>query len=295
MTFEIVQDYWWVIALYVSFGMAFSANLNNKFQMDGLRLKVVLATVSGTSLLPTFFFISMPTEPFFYLSMIVAAILLSINETKVLDMSAQYGGPFATLSRPLLIVLTFVIWACIEFEETVLLLSDFYVLWGVVISFLMVITGNLLIARYSVVARSGLKPLFQIAVLGALIAILIKLGMMYRETLYQVFLWTCMLNILIGIAAFVRWRFIKKDRQPICTQYMKYGSILGLLNTLVAPATTAAVALSPNPAFASVIFMLSTIWLSIYYKMIGKEAHMSFVSMILIISGVCLLTIVTNE
>jgi len=210
MQFETIQDFWWVIALYVSFGMALSANLNNKFQLDGLRLKVILASVSGVSLLPTFFFIPIPHEPFFYLSMVCCAILLSINETRVLDMSAQYGGPFATLARPLIIILTFIIWAFIAFDETLTMIDNSYVLFGVLASFVLVIIGSLSIARYSEFAKKGLRPLLEIAILGALIAILIKLGMEYRDTLYQVFLWTCMLNILIGISAFIRWR-LKKD------------------------------------------------------------------------------------
>jgi hypothetical protein len=293
MQFETINNFWWVIALYVSFGTALSTNLNNKFQLDGLRLKVILASVSGISLLPTFLFIPVPQEPFFYLSMICAAVLLSINETKVLDMSAEYGGPFATLARPLIIILTFVIWAVIAYEDTRILLSANYVLPGVLVSFVLVAVGNILIVRHSVFATTGLKSLLHIAVLGALIAILIKLGMVYRDTLYQVFLWTCMLNILIGVSAFIRWWF-KSNKQPITKDYIKYGSLMGILNTLIAPATTAAVALAPNPAFASGVFMLSTIWLSIYYKIIGQNAHMSFTSAIMIVLGVCLLTFVTN-
>jgi len=293
MLFGNVESYWWLIALYVSFGMALSTNLNNKYQLDGLRLKVVIAAVSGISLLPSFLFVSLPQEPFFYLSMVCAAVLLSINETKVLNMSAEYGGPFATLARPLIIILTFLIWAGIAFNDTMALLRNPIVSFGIAVSLICVVFGNVLIARYSVLAKQGLKMLFQIAILGALIAILIKLGMMYRETIYQVFLWTCMLNILIAVSAFIRWSCMR-DRQAITKNYFKYGALMGILNTFVAPATTAAVALAPNPAFASVVFMLSTIWISIYYKIIGQNSNMNFVSAVLIVVGVSILTLVTN-
>jgi len=92
--------------------------------------------------------------------MVCAAVLLSINETRVLDVSAQYGGPFATLARPLIIVLTFIIWACIAFEDTMILLSNQYSFYGITISFILIVIGNISIAKYSHFAKKRPIPSF---------------------------------------------------------------------------------------------------------------------------------------
>ena len=54
---------------------------------------------------------------------------------------------------------------------------------------------------------------------------------------------------------------------------IKAGLVMGIMNAAVVPAVILALRETPNPAFTSIIFMLSTVWLMIYYKIRGLDAR----------------------
>tara|TARA_R110002124_G_scaffold10469_2_gene52225 strand:- start:50 stop:925 length:876 start_codon:yes stop_codon:yes gene_type:complete len=264
---------WWGFALYVSAGNAIRSNLNSHYKADGVRVRLWSSLVSAVILSPFLFIARWPENIEFYISLALGCFLVSTLSIKLLDLSAKYGGPVATLSRPFHVFFSFTLWGLVAFDETVQIMSDPKVLTGVMIAFLLATASQFSLYRNGVDLKHALKELLFVAVCGAIMSVVIKYGMIFTEGYEQALLWGCLTQTGVCVISAIRSKLRHSVKEIADRHIMKAGLVMGIMNAAVVPAVILSLRETPNPAFTSIIFMLSTVWLMIYYKFRGLDAR----------------------
>jgi len=264
---------WWGFALYVSAGNAIRSNLNSHYKADGVRVRFWSSLVSAILLSPFLFLARWPDNIEFYISLALGCVLVSTLSIKLLDLSAKYGGPVATLSRPFHVFFSFTLWGLVAFDDTIVMMSDPKVLLGVMTAFALATGSQLSMYRHAVDLKHALKELLFVAACGAIMSVVIKYGMIFTEGYEQAVLWGCLTQIGVCVISIARSRLRHSVKAIADRHIMKAGLVMGIMNAAVVPAVILSLRATPNPAFTSIIFMLSTVWLMIYYKIRGLDAR----------------------
>jgi len=286
---------WWGFALYVSFGNALRSNVNHHYKIDGVRARLWSSLFSFIILSPALFFAKWPQSVEFYLSLAVGCVLVSTLSIKLLDVSARYGGPVATLSRPFHVILSFIFWGMVAWDDTLALLSDKWVLIGVATSFLMATGAQFWMSRNQADIKSALKELLQVAVMGAFMSVVIKYGMIFTNGIWEVMLWVCLTQAGVACIAFTRSLIRHPASEIPLKRLVSAGFVMGMMNAAVVPAMAMSLRGTPNPAFTSMIFMLSTVWLMIYYKIKGQNARVKVWPVVILLLAAIILIVSTSK
>ncbi len=262
--------------------------------MDGLRGRAWMSVFAFSMLSPIVMFVPFPTEPMFYMVGLVAGILMSYIGTGILNLSRRFGGPLTSLTRPIQILGSFLIWAMIEPAETIAILSHPVGLTGILLSFGFAAWGQWSMTKGNLALRQSIKTLLILGALASLMSPLTKLGMTYTFEFMHAYVWSWMMHLVSFNVCFLR-HFLRKDREEwVNRDFLKGGFILGILKVLIGPMIITAYHLSPNPAFATLIFMLSTVWLMIFYKYKKAEAHVNLKTAALMILSAVIIIVSSN-
>ncbi|TVQ84212.1 MAG: hypothetical protein EA357_03890 [Micavibrio sp.] len=286
---------WWIYALYVSFGNAIRSNLNSHYKADGVRARLWSSFVGAVLLSPALFLAQWPSNIEFYLSLAVVCGLSSMLSVKLLDLSARYGGPVATLSRPFHVFFSFFLWGVIVFDETIEMMSDPFVAVGVIAAFLLASAAQFSMYKNGLDIKQALRELIIVAAGGAVMAVVVKYGMLFTDHFMQILLWVCLTQSGVFVLSCIRAR-LRYPVAEICDRHiMKAGTVMGVMNAAVIPVLILSLKLTPNPAFTSMIFMLATVWLMVYYKIRGQDARVKPVQIAMLLFAAVLLIASTNK
>lgn len=285
---------WWGLALVISFGTCVFFNLNKTFQLDGLRARGWSTGCAALILTPCLFVFDWPDSPVFYVCAFAAALLMSYAGEITFNLSAKYGGPLVSLSKPLAILCAFFIWAAIEFSETIVMLSDPLRVLGISLAFVLAFWSQLRLIKDNVNIKQAMKYLIVAALISGMVSPIVKYGMSYTVEVQQVLIWIFFFHGLGSILCFTR-HALKRNNEPVYSKgFVKFGLTLGPFHVVIGAMFAWAVHLSPNPAFVSLITLLSTVWLMLYYALRGQEAHVKPKSVAMLLTAAVVLVLSTK-
>ena len=286
---------WWLLALFVSFANCIPLEINKKLKMDGIRGRGWTSFVAFTFLSPIVYFIEFPTDTQFYIAAGVAGVLMSFIGVSILNLSREHGGPLTSLTRPIQILASFFIWAAIEPEETVAMLSNGYVIAGIALAFVCAALGQWYMVKGRVELRGALKTLLIVGFIAGFMSPLTKYGMSFTTEFQQAYVWGWCVHLTSFPMCFVRHMTRGQDRPSLFESHvLKGGLIIGTIKVLVGPLIVTAYHLSPNPAFATLIFMLATVWLMIFYRIKKQQTHINIKTAFLMILSAVIIIATTN-
>ncbi|MGM0422868.1 MAG: hypothetical protein ACQEQL_07215, partial [Pseudomonadota bacterium] len=196
---------WWVIALGTSFLNAVWFDLNKKFQIDSICGWAWISCFSALLFSPSLFFVEIPTDPLFFVSLIVVGALMSYGGVLLFDLSARYGGPVASLGRPLQILFSFIIWCLIDWQHTVELFSRIEVLLGVIIAFLLAAWGKFRLVKDIFNIKAAAGALVLVGLISGMQGPVTKLGMMFTWELEQALVWACLSHVAVFVITISRY------------------------------------------------------------------------------------------
>ena len=105
---------WALFSFLASFSRATARISNQYFQLPGLSLVLWIKILLTLCLLPIVIFIPWPTNPLFYVFLIIQAPFVVYQDKKTFDLTAKHGGGAVTRIEPLSVVLLFFLWLIIS-------------------------------------------------------------------------------------------------------------------------------------------------------------------------------------
>lgn len=286
---------WWVLAIIVSFANCIPLDINKKLKMDGIRGRGWTSFFAFSFLTPIVWFIDFPTSPQFYVSALIAGILMSFIGVSILNLSREHGGPLTSLTRPIQILSSFFIWAAIEPFETIQMLSNIYVIAGIALAFVCAGLGQWYMVKGRVELHGALKTLLIVGFIAGFMSPLTKYGMSFTSEFAQAYVWGWCVHLTSFPMCFIRHCTRSGERPSLFESHvLKGGLIIGTIKVLIGPLIVTAYHLSPNPAFATLIFMLATVWLMIFYKIKKQETHINIKTAFLMILSAVIIIGTTN-
>ncbi|GEM_PF-1398942 len=286
---------WWLLAIIVSFANCVPLDINKKLKMDGIRGRGWTSFFAFSFLTPIVWFIEFPTAPEFYAAALVAGILMSFIGVSILNLSREHGGPLTSLTRPIQILSSFFIWAAIEPFETLEMLSNAYVIAGIAFAFICAGLGQWYMVKGRVELHGALKTLLIVGFIAGFMSPLTKFGMGFTDQFAQAYVWGWCVHLTSFPMCFLRHQFRSGPRPSLFESHvLKGGLIIGTIKVLIGPLIVTAYHLSPNPAFATLIFMLATVWLMIFYKIKKQETHINIKTAFLMILSAIIIIATTN-
>lgn len=286
---------WWILAVIVSFANCVPLDINKKLKMDGVRGRAWTSITAFVLLCPVMFFVTLPTDPVFYLAAFVAGILMSFIGISILNLSREHGGPLTSLTRPIQILSSFFIWAAIEPLETREMFSHPLVIAGIAVAFLCAALGQWFMVRGRVELRGTLKILIATGFLAGFMSPLTKYGMTFTSEFSQAYVWSWCVHMISAPMCYLRYRLRSGEKASFFEPFViKGGMIIGGIKFLIGPLIITAYHLSPNPAFATLIFMLATVWLMIFYRIKNQQTHINIKTAFLMILSAVIVIATTN-
>ena len=285
---------WWTLALAISFASCIFLNLNKKFQLDGLRARGWSTFFAASYLSPILFFIYLPTDPAFYLCAFIAGCMMSFVGEIYFNLGARYGGPVASLSRPFGIICSFIVWAAYDWQNTLIMLSDPIVGFGILAAFTLAMWGQMRLVKDNKSIKTAIKALVAAALIGGLVSPITKFGMEFTITPQQALVWTFFFHVSGSAMCFLRHCLRNTDDPIVTKKHLHFGYMIGLYNALFGPMYAYAVLLAPNPSFIGLVVMLTTVWLMIYYKLRGQDALVRPKAVAMLLTAVTVLVFTTR-
>lgn len=111
------QHYWWMFALLQPIGFSGVTLLSQHYKKSGFSLVTIRACFILLCLLPFTFFVEAPSEPIFYISTFVAALLAFFADSLLMNSSAKFGAGTTSRILPISPLLGFVIWLVVNPES----------------------------------------------------------------------------------------------------------------------------------------------------------------------------------
>lgn len=284
---------WYIPAIAVSFLTAMYIHTNHFFQLDGVQLvhlRAVFVFVVAAVVLP--WLGALPTNPWLYAAAAGVGVLTTFADRNLLNAAAKYGGRLTSLFISIKIALVFVAWSVWDPASFTPLLKQPVTLAG-------------LAACYGLMVIALIKMRRNDACLGALLAITpaaILLGMsdvLSKHVLDGTNMWSQTIAFL-GTVSVSQWLvsagLLRRSGTSLRGLYtwvnVQATVVIGVVFFVMVLTFLYAVVLSPNPAYVSAVSVLSTAWLTLYYKLTcGDDA--SLVASLVLVFAAIMLTLMT--
>lgn len=250
-------------------------------------------------LLPFVFLAPWPTDPNFYIFLVISGILFSYQEAESFKLSKNYGGLFLSLQSVIWIGVATILWWLVD-------PSYFFSILESPIAGPVIITGAMLgiIAQFFLRStalpeyKSALNKIIVIAIFGGAAVTGVKYAMGHTDSILSVFIWSFLLNIVIAATGTIRFmidhRKMKTDHGFFDIRVLKAGLVIGLILAIAGPVITFSFAKAPNPGFSNIVTQMSVMWPFLYCHIVGKPIHVRVGGLILTALGAIILIIGTE-
>lgn len=284
---------WVVAALASSVVGGHNAELNRKYRQDGYRLNCWRSLIAALIWLPFMLIVPWPTSPWFYLNAFLAGISIFIGFTVTSNLAKDHNGRVAILHLPLKALLVFFVWLAVSEPARIHFFENMHTaIMAVVAGIIMIVALNQM--RRNDVSLGVLKQVAPIVVMYGMGEIFTRLVMpadtlLERMPLY--FFITYSMVFLLSIAGY-KWR--PKPEMPFYTpQLFKVATISGVGGIINHSLFLIALVTAPNPAFVSLICLLTPVWLMLYHKWRGIPDHADPKAGFILVLGAMLLVMAT--
>ena len=283
-------DNWQFLAFIASMLTAVYIHINHKFKVSGLVLVLLRGLFMVLALLPVAVFLGLPDVgvSFYFMSVLIGLIVV-IGDKFLLDAAAVHGGRLTSLFISMKMFVVFTAWSIIQPASIAPLLENGWAMAGVVGCYFMMVA-----AMNSMRAHDGTVKAI-LAIIPAVIALGTSdifskkaLGTMEGLDVLIWFLLVTQIGCVLGSSA---WLY-PKLRYQTATIFNR-DNIKGALVMLV-PFTfmigffLSAIARAPNPGYVGAITVLTTVWLTIYYKITQDDSASWRSSLVLVIAAMIL-------
>ena len=263
---------WIALSFLASFSRAASRLSNQYFKLPGLHLVLWIKLFITFLLLPVVLFISWPTEPLFYVFLLLQAPLVVFQDKKTFDLTATHGGGVVTRIEPLSAVLLFIVWLLI----TPSLLQENL---ESPIRFLFIAVTIALMAFFTMRMRkceinvTVLKEMLPIILTTTCVSVLGKLSIDHAEFDSGVFVYVFVQSVVMFVWAIV---FNIKDKSvELSTFFNKRNAFCAFFLSIVMMITVLsrvyAFRYVDNPAYVNAIVLTAPFWIILFYKFVKHE------------------------
>lgn len=270
-----MEIYWPLFALLAMLTQPGIALLSQWFQVPIAPMLLIMRGICCLVVLPFALLYPAPDDPAFYIYVIIAAFLFAYYDLRQASISKQHGAGQITRLEPLAVAVTFLIWLAL-FPSSLLAYWDEPIRFALI---LLSFTGSLFFAmnlRRSPISAEVLKAFLPSVILGGTGIVLAKLAFESTEfpaaVLYYATLQTAV-TFTIYCGDFAKqihakqysWNVLISPKIIIAACCV---SIAWLCHALSKHTAIYAV---DNPAFVTMIGLLSPLWVLILYRIVKHQ------------------------
>ena len=287
---------WPILALACSFVLAMYIWLNQHFRISGIRLVFLRAlwVVVGLGAVLAASGIAMPGGVGFLVFSLLTGAFVLVADTFLFNASAKHGARLTSLFLPLKMMLAFVLWNAVDTSSFQALLGHPAVFAGVLLCFALT-TYALFYLRKNDASWAALLAVVPVAGLLSFCDIFSKSAMelaaadVLSAILWHI--WLCNTVMLVGGAVYT-FAYRKHAPAQVFTpaNLWQAGAVtlayIGILATVLP-----AMLYASNPAYVTCITVLSSVWLMLHARFVGREQVRWAPSLMLIGSAAALVFI----
>jgi hypothetical protein len=285
---------WVLFALVHSLFRAAFTETNRLFRCDGWLLTFWQAVAASVIMLPLIPLMNWPLSGRFYFAALVVALIMTVGVLIQLNLSAQKKGRVSSIYMPLEAIAAFLIWIAISplaYEDYMHHLGMSAAVIG---SFVLAIIGAVRIRpqdfsleTFAVVAPVGITY----AVAGVVTKVVVPEYNVLPSVLTYVFFNFVLMAAVIGLIIVFRGQATPKIFDQ---KLLKAGTLSGAFTAIAYTTFVAAVVLSPNPGYVSLIAMMLPVWMLFLHRATGTEDHAKSSAALALVTGIALLVLATQ-
>jgi hypothetical protein len=282
---------WVIYALVHSFFRAAFTETNRLFRQDAWLMTFWQSVVASVIMVPLIPLMNWPLEGRVYFAAFVVAMIMTVGVLIQLNLAAQKKGRVSSIYMPLEAVAAFLIWVSITTEAYTLLSHDMIMTGMVIAAFIVATMGaarirpqDFSLATFSVVAPVGITY----AVAGVVTKMVVPTADLLPSVLTYVFFNFVLMSVVIGVIVLCRGEATPKLFDH---KLLKAGTLAGAFTVVSHVTFVAAIVLSPNPGYVSLIAMLLPVWLLFLHRAARVEDHARSGAALMLVFGVALLVL----
>lgn len=272
-----MQNLWFILPLIASFIIAILTIIvqNNK-QIPPVLIFAGKSLFVALMLAPALPFITIPSEPTFYIAILIIAVCNSIGGTLVYSANHKYGGGLTTRILPLTTIITifafFVVFP--ESADTVFNSGNLGFLF---IASIFIMCASIYFMSKAETSFQAVMYILPSCFLYAFSNVIQKLMIDQTELIGGIISFVCFANLVQGLICLV-FSELKNKKQKVVKATFKFKKrylipLVGIAtcSVLSAGALLVAVKIMVNPGIALMIARAAPIWVYIYNVKTGEE------------------------
>lgn len=295
-------EIWVFFAILAALAQAGTFLLNEYFKVRSIHLLFWMRLFNALMLLPAAFFIPWPSEPIFYILVLMTSIMFAYNDVMYFGLVAKVGAGVVSRIQPLEVGLTFVLWVVISPWLITSYMEEPLRALGIVAALFGSIYFSLRLRRCKI-SQDTFRFLLPAICIGGVGIVISSTAMQHSDYVSGVF-WYAFLQSILGVIIYtVVFRIPALSDKVVhlgtsAALTDKRVIIAGLcmaLGWLIhTPSKYFAISSVENPAYVTVIGLTGPFWILLIYKLIRRREEADVISGLGIVVCAILLVIFTQ-
>lgn len=258
-----MQNYWWLLAMFLSLLTSAYVYANQLVKVKGSLLMIYRGIGTGLVLLPFCVFFAPIHNVAFYALCLTQGLVISFGDNRILNASKTFGAEVTSLIHPLSIFFIFLFWI-------VLHPSDFAAFTNHPLKFALIIFCLLgvMLAIIRILKARGSKKALGFLIISMMCEIFIDVT--NKETTHlgaenivsAIYYYTLITSLVAGgcnLGAYVLKN--RKLSEIICSKNLKFAWFFILYAAIHSALKTYTMYLTPNPAYVAAIVHAYPVWI----------------------------------
>ncbi len=262
---------WLLLALASSLLAAHNVEINRQARQEGYRLNFWRASMTSLFWLPLTLLYPWPTDWSFYAAAFFCGVAMIVGFTIQNDLANKHNGRVAILYVPLKAVLVFIIWAILDPVARAHVIDNPLITLGVGVCLTTMVVA-LAEFRKNDVSLSSLRAVMPIVLLYSLGDIFTRLNLPADSLQERLLVFLFVVAATSSVVSLMIYPFRPKPEVAFYTPKLvksAFRASLGQMGNQVC--FVMALVLAPNPAYASMVMMLTPVWLLVYHRYAGVK------------------------
>lgn len=290
---------WAVFALAAAIFSAAFYLINQYFRQPGSTIVLWMRLAVIILMTPWMIHIELPDDPMFYVVVAVTAVLGTLGDVRMLDVSAKYGGGVVSRVMPMTVWGSFFLWFFFRPE-----LIDTYLSRPLnSVGILLALGGCVYFAsrlKHCVITKSALTDMLPALVAYTFAVVLNKRAMDYgagaatfEGVVYTYMYFQCIVGLFL-VGGVELWRRRKTDRVVVPKKQMAIAAALAALIWIGHMVyKNYAMSYTPNPSYQAAINLTAPLFISAFYWLRGHKEEADVKSGMGVVACAILLALMT--
>lgn len=281
---------WLVPSLVGSVVGANQAELNRIYQQCGYRLTLWRTVMMAVIWAPLVLVGHWPHDPLFYAAATFSGVGMLVGSTITSNLAASHNGRVAVLHMPLKALVVFLAWLVINEPARDRILERPDRLPLVLLS-LAVMAGALFTFRRNDASWGTLRQVLPVVALYSCNDICTRLVMPAAELKDKLVLFLFIMVSVCALCGALVWPWRPRRKLPLATRPLLEAAGLGAVGGVVNQMCFfSALAMAPNPAYASMLMLLTPVWLLMWHRWKGiKDDASPVAGTVLVVAAIVLM------